>query len=62
MIDECVAEAKETISSASDATIDACVSGYETFSCDNLCNQIAPDPVACQSLITSPSDTYISCE
>jgi hypothetical protein len=62
LIDECVAEAKETIKAASDATVDGCVSGYENFSCDNLCNQAPLDPPACQSLITSPSDTYVTCE
>jgi hypothetical protein len=60
--DDCVAEDDGSISSFSDAMIDACISAYATYPCDNVCNQVAQDPPACQALVDSPNDTYITCE
>jgi hypothetical protein len=46
---------------ASDGNLRARISGFEAFSCSDLCNQVPEDPPACQPLDTMPSKTSIEC-
>jgi hypothetical protein len=60
-VSDCVMESSTSVPAASDSQIDACIMGFATFACANLCNQVPMDPAACQVIDPEPSMEFVTC-
>ena len=58
--EDCKVDAAHT--TATQADVDSCVTGFQTFACGDLCGKVPQDPVACNALSSSSTnEDVITC-